>query len=109
MKKIETPLPKWERRACATADPNDFFTDDKADEVPETAGRYCRVCEIQPSCLQWAMTYDEQGVWGNTTEMQRKRLKRGITRVHCPGCGSIEILEDNTGEICLACGLSWRI
>lgn len=110
MKKTDIPLPNWMRGACRDADPEVFFLDDKATEVPEIAARYCRICEIQPECLEWAMRYENFGVWGNTTEVQRKKLKRSFTRVHCPGCSSIDVLATwDSAEICLACGLSWRI
>lgn len=110
------PTPHWESGACRRAvalklaTTEDFFTDDKTSEVPEIAGRWCRHCPIQVECLAYALAHDEEGVWGNTTFAQRKKLKRGITRVHCPGCAATDILEMMDGvEICLSCGLSWRV
>ena len=113
MKNLGAPLPNWGAGAChqgVGVDTEIFFTDDKALEVPEEPASYCRRCDIQADCLAFALEYDERGVWGNTTYEQRKRLKRGITRVHCPGCGSTEVISMwDESEICLACGLSWRI
>ncbi len=109
MTQAKMPLPKWERRACNNVDPEDFFTDDGATEVPALAARWCQGCEIQTECLDWAIKHKEKGVWGNTTEAQRKKLMRGIARVHCPGCAAIDILDIDGTEICLACGLSWKI
>lgn len=113
--KLGATLPRWERdAACFDLKPSQvdaiFFDDDKADSVPPDAASYCNSCVIQVKCLDWAMTYDEVGVWGNTTFVQRKKLKRGgIARVHCPGCGAIDILVEFDGEVCLSCGLSWRV
>lgn len=104
------PLPRWELRACRDVDPEVFFlADDKIVDVPLEARRYCDGCAIQSACLDWAMKHNERGIWGNTTEVQRRRLKRGITRVFCIGCNADDIVEMNDSEICLACGLSWKI
>jgi WhiB family redox-sensing transcriptional regulator len=107
--KKASPSPDWRKRACAfVLDPDIFFPgDDKIKDVPEIAASYCRRCEISRECLEWALDNAPYGVWGNTTGEQRKRLKRNLTRVHCPGCGSLEIIEERGGEVCLSCGLSW--
>lgn len=114
--KLGITLPRWRSdAACAKLEPGEadviFFDDDKANEVSPAASKFCNGCEIQGDCLDWAMRLDEVGVWGNTTHNQRKKLKRIITRVYCPGCGGVDILEQSDGctEVCLSCALSWRI
>jgi WhiB family redox-sensing transcriptional regulator len=61
--------------ACRDADPDLFFpaSDDDADD----ALRVCAGCAVRPDCLHWAMEMRiSYGVWGGTTERDRKRLRR---------------------------------
>lgn len=39
------------------------------------AKEICRGCPIQGSCLQHAMRRGEHGIWGGTTEGERRRLR----------------------------------
>lgn len=34
----------------------------------------CGKCPVQNECLIWALIYNEQGVWGGTTDEERKSL-----------------------------------
>ena len=110
--KAKTPeLPRWELRACQAMDPEIFWLDADTDaDVPNhIALAACNRCEIAVSCLEWAMVHERLGVWGGTTPRQREKLKRGIERVSCPGCFGCDILSEPGIEICLGCGLSWKI
>jgi WhiB family transcriptional regulator, redox-sensing transcriptional regulator len=110
MAALPDPLPRWELRACRGIDIEVFFPlDDKTVDVPVEASGYCDRCVMQTACLDWAMKHNERGIWGNTTEVQRKRLKRGVSRTFCIGCDAGDIIEMNGSEICLSCGLSWRV
>lgn len=49
----------------------------------------CHTCPYMAECLEWAMKYEEFGVWGGTTPEDRKTLKRSrrtsvITRISDP-------------------------
>ena len=66
--------------ACREADPEMFFpigsTGMALDQI-ETAQRICSQCEVAEECLQFALaTNQEAGVWGNTTEEDRRRLRK---------------------------------
>jgi hypothetical protein len=67
------------------------------------------MCDVRGKCLEWALTVAEQGVWGGTTEPQRERIRRGISRKACPVCTSVHITRQPTTEICMSCGLAWHI
>lgn len=97
--------PHWQKKAfCAGANP-DIFDDP---ELLETARAYCRMCRVQPDCLEFALSFPEvYGVWAGTTEAERRSLKRGGPRASCPGCANQSIFSDGYSEICIACGLSW--
>ena len=41
------------------------------------AKQVCRSCEVAAECLQYALATDERfGIWGGTSERERRRLKR---------------------------------
>jgi WhiB family redox-sensing transcriptional regulator len=61
--------------ACRDADPAVFFptTRDAVDE----ALAICATCPVRSDCLDYAVDARERfGVWGGTTEKQRRRLLR---------------------------------
>ncbi|MDO1486022.1 WhiB family transcriptional regulator [Rhodococcus rhodochrous] len=72
----------WDNAACRFFGPAPFFAPD--DETPaQRAGRertaklICSACPVRWTCLQQALTTGEHhGVWGGTTEHERKRLAR---------------------------------
>lgn len=36
----------------------------------------CSVCPVKQECLIWALIYKEEGVWGGTTERERKQFPK---------------------------------
>jgi WhiB family transcriptional regulator, redox-sensing transcriptional regulator len=73
-----TPPDQWqERAACFGIDPDVFFP--ISEDEAGTALAFCRVCPIREECLAWALKNGERyGVWGGTTEQQRRRLQRRV-------------------------------
>ena len=68
----------WRKRAaCRGIDVEIFFpeTDDDADT--EAAKAVCEVCPVRQACLEHALAQRErEGVWGGTTERERRRILR---------------------------------
>ncbi|MET7849595.1 WhiB family transcriptional regulator [Streptomyces avermitilis] len=66
--------------ACRTEDPDLFFpigTTGPALLQIEEAKAVCHGCPVREPCLEWALdTGQDIGVWGGTTETQRRALKR---------------------------------
>lgn len=62
---------------CAETDPDVFFplTDHMSHQI-RVAKSICQRCEVQGSCLQHAMNNGERGIWGGTTESERRALRR---------------------------------
>lgn len=61
--------------ACRGLDPEVFFpeTDEEADE----AKAICAECPVRVACLEHALASREKvGVWGGTTERERRRIVR---------------------------------
>jgi len=72
----------WRDHAnCRSADPSLFFPDAGAEEAQreeiEAARALCQACPVQAACLQFALeTRQQDGIWGGTTEEERRRLRR---------------------------------
>lgn len=97
----------WTRGACRISDPELFFRVDDEDH----AVAICGVCPIRLECLNHALNKPERfGVWGGTTESERRRFGWRKHRVRCPGCASGNIdWSTPRVEVCRACGLSWPV
>jgi WhiB family redox-sensing transcriptional regulator len=42
----------------------------------QNARAVCAECPCRQRCLSHALRYDEQGIWGGTTDVQREQMKR---------------------------------
>jgi WhiB family transcriptional regulator, redox-sensing transcriptional regulator len=69
----------WSQAACQSADPELFFpisTLDASTRDVTRAKAICGRCGVQPQCLAHAMESGSlQGIWGGTTEDERRRLR----------------------------------
>ncbi len=72
---------EWrERAACRSTDPDLFFpvgTTGPAISQIESAKAVCRTCPSLDPCLEFALaTNQDSGVWGATSEEERRKLRR---------------------------------
>ena len=76
--------PEWTTDAlCAQVDPALFYPE--AGEPNRDAKRICAGCEVRAECLAYALAHRERfGVWGGTTERERRRMCRPVIR-QAPG------------------------
>ena len=69
-----------EQSACRDTDPDLFFpvgTTGPAIEQIENAKAVCRTCDVQQACLEYALTTNQDsGIWGGTSEEERRALRR---------------------------------
>lgn len=68
--------------ACRDVDPDLFFPIGTLGESLlqiDEAKRICRACTVCGPCLRWAVDSGSAGVWGGTTEDERRILRRQIT------------------------------
>ncbi|HCK79167.1 MAG TPA: WhiB family transcriptional regulator [Actinobacteria bacterium] len=76
---------EWRHQAaCRDADPELFFpignTGPALLQIAE-AKKVCNSCPVVAACLQWALeTGQEAGVWGGTSEDERRELRRRAGR-----------------------------
>ena len=78
---IEWDTDDWRRSAaCRDTDPDLFFpvgaTGQAIDQI-EAARSVCTLCDVRQACLEFALsTNQESGVWGGTTEDERRKLRK---------------------------------
>lgn len=50
---------------------------------PADAKALCRSCDVQVDCLEYALTppVEKFGIWGGTSEQERRRLRRRRNRM----------------------------
>lgn len=70
--------------ACLTEDPELFFpignTGPALAQVEE-AKKVCARCDVRQDCLSWALgSGQDHGVWGGTSEDERRAMKRRNAR-----------------------------
>jgi WhiB family redox-sensing transcriptional regulator len=61
--------------ACRDADPDLFFpigTSGASLLQVDQAKQLCRTCPVCGPCLRWALDNGDAGVWGGTTEDERR-------------------------------------
>lgn len=98
----------WRQRAaCRDKDTDTFYVSKDALRPPQELQELCASCPVRAACLLDALEGGEQGVWGGTTEVQRRILRRHYRRASCPGCGSDVVPILDVVQVCVACGLSW--
>ncbi len=72
---------EWRQRAaCRKSDPDLFFpvgsTGQSLDDI-NAAKAVCMSCPVRKECLEYALrTNQGVGVWGGTSEKERRRLRR---------------------------------
>ncbi|MGH2602017.1 MAG: WhiB family transcriptional regulator [Dehalococcoidia bacterium] len=67
------------RGNCAHESPATFFPSDGVGV--ERARRICATCPVQEPCLEHALIHRiDHGVWGGTSERQRRRIRKERAR-----------------------------
>jgi len=73
-----------DKAACLDEDPELFFpigTTGPALRQLQQAKRVCAGCPVQSPCLEWAVLAGiDYGVWGGSSEDERRTLKRRSAR-----------------------------
>ena len=70
----------WDGAACHGKDPDLFFpgTGDYAQTLEARA--VCLACSLRSACLEYALREGEAGIWGGTTEHQRRTMGVRVQR-----------------------------
>jgi WhiB family transcriptional regulator, redox-sensing transcriptional regulator len=79
-----SPTTWWEHTACLDENPEVFCplgTNGPAPQQIEQAKAYCQSCPVCTQRLDWALaTGQADGVWGGTSEDERRQLRRNRHR-----------------------------
>jgi WhiB family redox-sensing transcriptional regulator len=65
--------------ACSQHDPDLFFPDTEGPNfytLIRNAKEVCFTCPYQLECLEHAVKNNEPGIWGGTSDKERKNMKR---------------------------------
>ena len=79
-------LMTWrEEGNCRGVDVNLFFPERGANvRVVNEAKQVCRGCQVRRQCFEYGIQHHELGIWGGTSEIQRRRIRAGwITFEDC--------------------------
>lgn len=68
--------------ACRSLPTELFFPTDSDDDTAERAKAICWRCAVRRECVAYALADpDLHGIWGATTERQRRNRRRQLGRV----------------------------
>lgn len=69
-----------EEANCADTDPEAFFATEGTSAYPslQAIQRICGSCTVVDQCLDYALKHEVLGYWGNTTEFQRRVLRKKL-------------------------------
>jgi WhiB family transcriptional regulator, redox-sensing transcriptional regulator len=69
-----------EQSNCTDTDPEAFFTVEGTSTYPNLLmlKRICGGCDAKAECLDYALKHNVMGYWGNTTEYQRRGLRKQL-------------------------------
>ncbi len=59
--------------------PNEFFLL-QSGHYSKAALDACANCVVQLACMEYAVANEEYGLWGGTSERQRRRIRMGLKR-----------------------------
>jgi WhiB family redox-sensing transcriptional regulator len=68
----------WRKRAaCRGIDVEIFYPATEEEDDAEPAKAVCAECPVRQACLEHALASRErEGIWGGTTERERRRILR---------------------------------
>lgn len=72
----------WMRKAaCKGLDPAIFYPEIGGNEMADQAKAICAKCPVKTDCLEYALAnYEHDGIWGGTSEKERRSLRRARRR-----------------------------
>ena len=73
--------PDWVEHAECRGAPTEVFYPERGESIAE-ARAICAACPVSVECLAYALDHREKlGVWGGTSERERRSLRRNWVRV----------------------------
>ena len=69
--------PAWQAHAACRGEPVESFVANRHTGSPSAIARaraVCGGCSVKEECLAYALAHDEVGIWGGTSESQRRQM-----------------------------------
>lgn len=67
----------WKKDAKCKNKGAEFFFPSRYDQLAiRNAKEFCKGCPVMEPCLEFGLTLHVHGVWGGTSELERKRIRR---------------------------------
>jgi len=75
---VTATMGPWvQRAACRGSEIGPYFPHSGGSSAGVQARAVCAVCPVQAECLAHALAHSQlQGIWGGTSEQQRRALRR---------------------------------
>lgn len=89
---------------CRETDPEIFFPEKGSPQAD--AKRTCLSCEVRTQCLEYALEYGERGIWGGTSDAERRRILRERQETPAPAVDPVKAHRDRTIRLLTAEGYS---
>lgn len=96
----------WMQRGACRGLASDLFFPDRGAEVKQQKA-VCAACPVSAECLDYALRNGEKfGIWGGTSERERRRLRREAGTTYKPGPAprATDAQVAATALVALACG-----
>lgn len=71
--------PDWQRAGLCFGQGTELWFPPRGTPIPQIAKAkaICKQCPIRQKCLDYALWHgDRHGIWGGTTEMERRRMRQ---------------------------------
>ena len=71
-------FPDLSRGACREIGLELFFPEEKGNgsDTYVYAKTICNRCVVQVKCLEWAILHEDHGMWGGTSPVDRRKIRR---------------------------------
>lgn len=78
----------WMDQGACVGQPMDPWFPERGEPVLH-AKRVCSTCPSQQQCLDYALTRNiSHGIWGGTSERERRKMRPNLPRLCATGCGA---------------------
>jgi len=76
---------RFEGASCNGIEPEFYFPTNKTLSTENRiAKRLCQSCVVQKECLDYALRYQVQGIWGGTHGGERTKLRKQLNIIPIP-------------------------
>lgn len=71
-------FPDLARGLCREVGIEFFYPEDKGSGtgIYKLARTICSRCVVRNECLEWAVKHEDHGMWGGTTPVERRKIRR---------------------------------